>query len=138
MGGWCGKISNYMGHWCPTKSNYMGGWYFAAWKGKKEYYLPKKERSFIKSSQKKALSEEMTIFVYTQSSNLGCFCRILVKNGTEINSPMNYSQNVPKSKRPLVKRSPKIGHNVPMVKYAGQNVPKMNFHSEMLGIMWNF
>ena len=19
MGGWCGKISNYMGHWCPTK-----------------------------------------------------------------------------------------------------------------------
>ena len=20
----------------------MGGWYFAAWKGKKEYYLPKK------------------------------------------------------------------------------------------------
>ena len=52
----CGKISNYMGHWCPTKSNYMGGWYFAAWKGKKEYYLPKQERSFIKSSQKKALS----------------------------------------------------------------------------------
>ena len=27
--------------------NYMGGWCFAAWKGKKEYYLPKKERSFI-------------------------------------------------------------------------------------------
>ena len=44
-----------MGHWCPTKSNYMGGWYFAAWKGKKEHYLPKK-RSFIKSSQKKAQS----------------------------------------------------------------------------------
>ena len=56
MGGWCGKIANYMGHWCQTKSNYMGGWYFAAWKGKKEYYLPKKERNFIKSSQKKALS----------------------------------------------------------------------------------
>ena len=55
MGGWCGKISNYMGHWCPTKSNYMGGWYFAVWKGEKEYYLPKK-RSFFKSSQKKALS----------------------------------------------------------------------------------
>ena len=55
MGGWCGKISNYMGHWCPSKSNYMGGWYFAAWEGKKEYYLPKK-RGFIKSSQKKALS----------------------------------------------------------------------------------
>ena len=41
--GWCGKFSNYMGHLCPIKSNYMGGWYFAAWKGKKEYYLPKKE-----------------------------------------------------------------------------------------------
>ena len=56
MGGWCGKFSNYMymGHWCPTKSNYMGGWYFAALKGKKEYYLLKKERSFIKSGQKKA------------------------------------------------------------------------------------
>ena len=34
-------------------SNYMGGWNFAVWKGKKEYYLPKKERSFIKSCQKK-------------------------------------------------------------------------------------
>ena len=53
MGGWCLKFSNYMGHWCPTKSNYMGGWYFAAWKGKKKYYLPKKESSFIKSSLKK-------------------------------------------------------------------------------------
>ena len=56
MGGWFEKISNYMGHWCPTKSYYMGGWYFDGWKEKKEYYLPKKERSFIKSSQKKALS----------------------------------------------------------------------------------
>ena len=56
MGGWCGKFSNYIGHWCPTKSNYMGGWYFAAWKGKKENYLPKKGRSFIKSSQKKVWS----------------------------------------------------------------------------------
>ena len=46
MGGWCGKFSNYMGHWCSTKSNFMGGWCFAAWKGKKEYYLPKKERTF--------------------------------------------------------------------------------------------
>ena len=30
----------------------MGGWCFAAWREKKEYYLPKKERSFILSSQK--------------------------------------------------------------------------------------
>ena len=34
----------------------LHGWYFAAWKGRKKYYLPKKERSFIKSSRKKALS----------------------------------------------------------------------------------
>ena len=27
--------------------NYMGCWCFAAWKGRKEYYLPKKERSLI-------------------------------------------------------------------------------------------
>ena len=40
------KVSNYMGLWCSTKSNYMGGWYFAAWKGKKEYYLPKKMEKF--------------------------------------------------------------------------------------------
>ena len=46
MGGWCIKFSNYMGHWCPTKSNYMDGWYFAAWKGKKEYYLPQKRDKF--------------------------------------------------------------------------------------------
>ena len=52
------------GHWCPTKSNYMGGWYLAAWKGKKEYYLPKKERSFIKSSQKKALKRKRP-FLFT-------------------------------------------------------------------------
>ena len=41
------KVSNYLGHWCSTKSNYMGGWCFAAWKGKKEYYLPKKREVFI-------------------------------------------------------------------------------------------
>ena len=78
MGGWCGKFSNYMGHWCPTKSNYMGGWYFVAWKGKKEYHLPQKRRSFIKSSQ---TASETAIFVYMQSPKLGCFRPILVKNG---------------------------------------------------------
>ena len=35
------------------------------------------------------------------------------------------SQNVPE----LVKTSPKIGQNVPMVKNVGQNVPKMIFYS---------
>ena len=44
------------------------------------------------------------------------------------------SQNVPE----LVKTSPKIGQNVPMVKNVGQNVPKMIFYSifyENLGII---
>ena len=41
----------------------------------------------------------------------------------------DYSQNVPKSKRPLVKTSPKIGQNIPMLKIVGQNVPKMIFYS---------
>ena len=51
----------------------------------------------------------------------------------------NKLPNELQSKRPLVKTSPKIGHNVPMVKYIGQNVPKMNFYStfcEILRIMW--
>ena len=46
------------------------------------------------------------------------------------------SQNVPE----LVKTSPKIGQNVPMIKNVGQNVPKMNFYYvfyEILGIIWD-
>ena len=47
------------------------------------------------------------------------------------------SQNVPK----LVKTSQKIGQNVPMVKNAGQNVPKMIFSYPIfyaiLGIIWD-
>ena len=39
----------------PNQITWVVG-YFAAWKGKKEYYLSKTERSFIKYSQKKALS----------------------------------------------------------------------------------
>ena len=56
MGGWCGKFLNYMGHWCSTKSNYMGagGLCFATWKGKKEYYLPKKGEKFLSNLAKKA------------------------------------------------------------------------------------
>ena len=34
----------------------------------------------------KQVASEMAIFVYTKSSKLGCFRRILVKNGTKINS----------------------------------------------------
>ena len=77
MGGWCGKFSNYMGHWCPTKSNYMGGWYFAAWKEKKENYLRKKKKR----------NRNGHFCLYT-SSKLGCFRRILVKTGTQINFPI--------------------------------------------------
>ena len=55
MGGWCGKFSNYMGHWCLTTSNYMAGWCFAAWKGKKEYYLPKKREMYLSNLAKKRI-----------------------------------------------------------------------------------
>ena len=62
--GWLvrGNFSNYMGRWYLTKSNYMGGWSgsisnsvgiaFAAWKGKKEYYLPKKREVFLKLAKR--------------------------------------------------------------------------------------
>ena len=60
---------------------------------------------------------------------------------------MDYSQNLPKSKRPLVKTSPnwskrpqKLVKNVPMVENVGQNVPNMIFYSiyyEILGIIWD-
>ena len=53
MGGWWGKFSDYMGHWCSTNSNYIGGWCFAAWKGKKEYYLQTK-REVLSNLAKKA------------------------------------------------------------------------------------
>ena len=46
------------------------------------------------------------------------------------------SQIVPE----LVKTSPKIGQNVPMVKNVGQNVPKIIFYSIsliILGIIWD-
>ena len=46
------------------------------------------------------------------------------------------SQNVPK----LVKTSPKIGQNVPMVKNVGQNVPNIIFYYKLyviLGMIWD-
>ena len=61
------------------------------------------------------------------------------ENGLQSKRPQvktSPSQNVPE----LVKTSPKIGQNVPMVKNVGQNVPKMNFYSifyEILGIIWD-
>ena len=93
MGGWYGKFSNYMGHWCLTKSNYMGGWCFAAWKGKKGYYLPKKREKFLsnlakKTRRAKQTAAETAIFVFAKLSKLGCFRHILVKNSTQINSPI--------------------------------------------------
>ena len=88
----CLKFSNYMGHWCPTKSNYMGGWYFAVGKGRKNI-ICKKKREVLSNLAKrkrraKQTASETAIFVYMQSSKLGCFHRILVKNGTKINSPL--------------------------------------------------
>ena len=81
-----------MSHWCRTKANYMGGWYFAGWNGKKEYYLPKKREvlSNLVKRKRRALQTagETAFFVYAQSSKLGCFHCILVKNGTQINSPI--------------------------------------------------
>ena len=71
----------------------MGGWYFAAWKGKKEYYLPQKERSFIKSSQKKAWSLANRIgnghfCLYTFDNTRMFPSNIGKKNGTKINFPI--------------------------------------------------
>ena len=88
-----------MGQWCPTKSNYMGGWYFAAWNRKKEYYLPKKKREVLSNLAKrkrraKQTAAETAIIVYTQSSKLRCFRRILVKNATKINFPTVASREV--------------------------------------------
>ena len=51
----------------------------------------------------------------------------------------DYSQNVPKSKHPLVKTSPNWSKR-PHGKNVCQNVPKMIFYSifyENLGIIWN-
>ena len=70
----------------------MGGWYFAAWKGKKEYYLPKKGEVLSNLAKRKRrvlqTAAEMDIFVYMKSSELECFRRVLVKTGTQINSPI--------------------------------------------------
>ena len=60
-------------------------------RGRKNIICQKKERSFIKSNQKKALSlayRSGNGHFCLPSSNLGCFLRILVKNGTKINSPI--------------------------------------------------
>ena len=92
MGGWCLKFSNYMGHCCPTKSNYMGGWYFAAWKGKKEYYLPKKKREVLSNLAKrkrraKQTASETAIFCLYTIVKTRMFPSNIGKNGTKINSP---------------------------------------------------
>ena len=65
----------------------LHGWLvFCCVEGEERILYAKKERSFIKSSQKKQTAAETAIFVYTQSSKLGYFRRILVKNSIEINS----------------------------------------------------
>ena len=55
----------------------------SAKKREKFYQIKPKE-----SVRLAATASETAIFIYTQSSKLGCFRRILVKNGTQINSPI--------------------------------------------------
>ena len=52
-----------------------------------------------------------------------CRFRGLQSKRPQVKTPP--SQNVPE----LVKTSPKVGQNVPMVKIVGQNVPKMSFYT---------
>ena len=92
-----------MGHWCPTKSNYMVGWYFAAWKGKKEYYLPKKGRSFIKSSQKKAQS-------FANRSGNGHFCLCTIVKTRMFPSNIGKLEDLK-----VLRRSPDLLNNVKIV-----------------------
>ena len=60
-------------------------------KGRKNIICQKKREVLSKLAKRKRrpkqTAAETAIFVYTQSSKLGCFCRILVKNTTKINSP---------------------------------------------------
>ena len=61
-------------------------------RGRKNIICQKREKFYqIQPKESVELSKtasEMAIFVYTQSSKLGCFRRILVKTGTKINSPI--------------------------------------------------
>ena len=64
-------------------------------------------------------------------------CPSMYKQGLQSKRPQvktSPSQNVPE----LVKTSPKIGQNVPMVKNVGQNVPKMNFYYIFYVILFIF
>ena len=85
----------------------LHGWLvFRCVEGKERILSAKKERSFIKSSQKKAKSTVMAIFVYTQSTNIGCFGRILVKKRYRNKLPDELQSKRPQVKHPLVKTSP--------------------------------
>ena len=61
-------------------------------RGRKNIICPKKGEvlSNLAKRKRRALQTavETAIFVDTQSSKLGCFRRILVKQGTQINSPI--------------------------------------------------
>ena len=60
-------------------------------RGRKNIICQKKREVLSNLAKRKRRAKqtttEMTIFVYTQSSKLGCFHPILVKNATKINSP---------------------------------------------------
>ena len=67
-----------MGHWCLTKSNYLIGWLVFRCVEWEERILsaPKKREVLLNLAKRK------------QSSKIGCVRRLLVKNGTKINSPV--------------------------------------------------
>ena len=61
------------------------------WRGRKNIVCQKREVLSNLAKKSVELSKPQgnrPFFVYTQSSKLGCFRRILVKNGTQINSPI--------------------------------------------------
>ena len=72
----------------------LHGWLvFRCVEGEERILSAKKEREVLSNLAKRKgralqTASETAIFVYTQSSKLGCFRRILVKNGTKINSPI--------------------------------------------------
>ena len=60
-------------------------------RGRKNIICQKKREDLSNLAKRKRRAKrtaaETAIFVYTQSSKLGCFHRILVKNATKLNSP---------------------------------------------------
>ena len=73
------------------------------------------------------LARDRIVLSHPRTSPVTIQCRLVcLRSGLQSKRPQvktSPSQNVPE----LVRTSPKIGQNVPMVKIVGQNVPKMIF-----------